>query len=102
MWELANGHQDSRYRPNLEIRDPRRRYENTTRSRIASRVSPRENLEVLITDGIEILVPPGSVTLAYSNQVLEHLHPDDADEHFRSVYAVLGLGGRCVCLTPTD
>jgi SAM-dependent methyltransferase len=67
---------------------------------IASRVNPSPNLEVLITDGIEIPVPPGSVTLAYSNQVLEHLHPDDADEHFRSVYAALAPGGRYVCLTP--
>jgi cyclopropane fatty-acyl-phospholipid synthase-like methyltransferase len=67
---------------------------------IASRVTLHQNLEVLITDGIEIPVPSGSVTLAYSNQVLEHLHPDDADEHFRRVYAALGPGGRYVCLTP--
>jgi SAM-dependent methyltransferase len=78
----------------------RRVYALEVSEEIASRVSPRQNLEVLITDGIEIPVPQGSVTLAYSNQVLEHLHPDDADEHFRSVYAALAPGGRYVCLTP--
>jgi SAM-dependent methyltransferase len=67
---------------------------------IASRVTPCQNLEVLITDGIEIPVPPGSATLAYSNQVLEHLHPDDAFEHFRSVCVALGSDGRYLCLTP--
>jgi len=37
--------------------------------------------------------------VVFSNQLLEHLHPDDALEHLRSVYAVLAPGGVYVCVT---
>jgi SAM-dependent methyltransferase len=67
---------------------------------IASRVQPHQNLEVLITEGINIPIPSDSVTLAYSNQVLEHLHPDDVSEHFWNINDALTPGGRYVCLTP--
>jgi len=45
-------------------------------------------------------VPPGSVTVAYSNQLMEHLHPDDAREQLRNIFEALAPGGRYVCLTP--
>jgi SAM-dependent methyltransferase len=63
-------------------------------------VPQRDNLQVHLSDGISFPLPPRSVTLAHSNQVLEHIHPDDALEHVRSVHEVLASGGRFVCVTP--
>jgi SAM-dependent methyltransferase len=67
---------------------------------ITAKVPRRENLDVIMTDGLSIPVRPASVTLAYSNQVLEHLHPDDAFDHVRQVYTALAPGGRYICVTP--
>jgi SAM-dependent methyltransferase len=69
-------------------------------SAIATGVAVPRNMEILITDGLEIPVSPDSVTLAYSNQVLEHLHQDDVVDHLRYVRAALAPGGRYVCITP--
>jgi SAM-dependent methyltransferase len=58
------------------------------------------NLTLVITDGIELPIPAETVTLAYSNQVMEHLHPDDALEQLAAIHRCLAPGGRYVCLTP--
>ena len=44
------------------------------------------NFKLLITDGRAIPVAPESVDLAYSNQLIEHLHPDDAAEQVANVF----------------
>ena len=44
--------------------------------------------------------PTNSVTLAYSFQVMEHIHPDDALEQLRNLFAVIAPGGSYVCVTP--
>ena len=54
----------------------------------------------IITDGCSIPLPPESIDLAYSNQVLEHLHPEDAVEQLRNIYDVLMPGGIYLCVTP--
>lgn len=59
-----------------------------------------DNVSVLLTDGIEIPVPPGSVDAAYSNQLMEHLHPDDAREQLGNVFKALAPRGTYVCATP--
>jgi SAM-dependent methyltransferase len=58
------------------------------------------NFHLVSSNGVDIPVPPSSVDLAYSNQVLEHLHPDDAYDHLRSIYRALVPGGRFICITP--
>lgn len=58
------------------------------------------NMELLVTDGQRIPVEPGSVDVVYSNQVMEHLHPEDALAQLREVAKVLAPGGRYVCITP--
>lgn len=58
------------------------------------------NLQLVITDGVNIDVPPSSITLAYSNQLVEHLHPEDAIEQLENIYRGLAPGGRYVCITP--
>jgi len=57
-------------------------------------------VETVLSDGCSVPVPPGSVTLAYSNQVMEHIHPDDALEQLRNLYAAIAPGGSYVCVTP--
>lgn len=58
------------------------------------------NLQLLITDGRAIDVPAGSVDVAFSDQVMEHLHPDDAAEQLRQIHRALRPGGVYLCVTP--
>jgi SAM-dependent methyltransferase len=62
--------------------------------------SPPENFELILSDGCTVPLPPGSVNLAYSNQLMEHLHPDDAFEQLKGVYDALVPGGLYLCITP--
>jgi SAM-dependent methyltransferase len=59
-----------------------------------------ENGDVLISDGVEIPIDDHTVDLAYSNQVMEHLHPDDALAQLENIRAALKPGGAYVCITP--
>jgi SAM-dependent methyltransferase len=59
-----------------------------------------ENFKLILSDGICIPVPTNSVDLAYSYNVMEHLHPDDAFEQLQEVYKVLVPGGVYLCITP--
>jgi SAM-dependent methyltransferase len=67
---------------------------------IAATAETPPNFTLLISDGRSIPVPAGSVTLAYSNQLMEHLHPDDASEQVRAIGAAIKPGGAYICLTP--
>lgn len=58
------------------------------------------NLHTLISDGIDVPLPPGSVDVAYSNQLMEHLHPADAREQLSNIKKVLAPGGIYICVTP--
>jgi SAM-dependent methyltransferase len=58
------------------------------------------NVELLLTDGVSLQVPQESASVAFSDQLIEHLHPDDIDEHFASVRRALVPGGHFVLLTP--
>jgi SAM-dependent methyltransferase len=63
--------------------------------------TPRpQNFEFVSTNGVDIPVAPGSVHIAYSNQVLEHLHPEDAQYHLRALHEALVPGGQFICITP--
>lgn len=58
------------------------------------------NLELVLSDGISIPVPADAVDVVYSNQLMEHLHPDDAEQQINAIYRALKPGGRYVCITP--
>jgi len=58
------------------------------------------NFELILSDGSSIPVPRNSVSVAYSYQLMEHLHPDDALEQVRNIHAALIPGGYYVCITP--
>jgi SAM-dependent methyltransferase len=67
---------------------------------ITAGVVPPANFDLLISNGTNIPVPPGSVTVAYSNQLMEHLHPEDAAEQLREIFTALAPGGLYLCFTP--
>jgi len=58
------------------------------------------NVNFMISDGCSIPLPRASIDLAYSNQLLEHLHPEDAYEQLCNIYEALTPGGRYLCVTP--
>jgi SAM-dependent methyltransferase len=59
-----------------------------------------ENIELSLSDGISVPVLPNSIDVAYSNQVMEHLHPEDAQEQLCNIYNTLVPGGLYICRTP--
>ncbi|MDF1797999.1 MAG: methyltransferase domain-containing protein [Planctomycetota bacterium] len=59
-----------------------------------------ENFELVLSDGSSVPVPEGSVDVAYSNQLMEHLHPEDAERQLQAVFRALTPGGAYLCTTP--
>lgn len=59
-----------------------------------------ENFTLALSDGTSIPVPEGQITVAYSNQLMEHLHPEDALDQLTNIYRALAPGGVYICLTP--
>jgi SAM-dependent methyltransferase len=59
-----------------------------------------DNFELIICEGASIPVPADSVDVAFSYQLIEHLHPADAREHVQNVHRALAPGGHYVCVTP--
>jgi SAM-dependent methyltransferase len=58
------------------------------------------NMEFVLSSGCDVPLPEGSVSFAYSYQVMEHIHPDDAIEQLRNIQEVLAPGGIYLCVTP--
>ena len=60
-----------------------------------------ENFSFVLSDGSSIPIPAESVDVAYSNQLMEHLHPNDALEQLGNIYRSLKYGGIYCCITPS-
>jgi SAM-dependent methyltransferase len=58
------------------------------------------NFKLILSDGTSVPLPPDSVDVAYSNQLMEHLHPDDALEQLAGICRALRPGGVYLCITP--
>lgn len=58
------------------------------------------NLVPVLSDGTSIPVPEATVDVAFSNQLMEHLHPRDAAEQLGNIYKSLAPGGSYFCVTP--
>ena len=59
-----------------------------------------QNFELILSDGCSIPLPADSVSIAYSHQVMEHLHPDDALEQLANIHNILMSQGIYICVTP--
>ena len=63
-------------------------------------MSPK-NLNLIIYDGYDLdQIPENSVDVVFSDQFLEHLHPEDTRLHLELVYHILKPGGKYVFRTP--
>jgi SAM-dependent methyltransferase len=62
---------------------------------------PPPNLTFVRTKGVDVALPDASIDFAYSNQLVEHLHPEDAVDQFREIRRVLRPGGKYFCTTPS-
>lgn len=58
------------------------------------------NFKLILSDGMSVPLPPDSVDVAYSNQLIEHLHPEDALEQLQGIWRALRPGGVYICVTP--
>ena len=58
------------------------------------------NLVPTLSDGVSIPLPEGCVDVAFSAQLIEHLHPCDAKAQLANVYRSLARDGRYFCITP--
>jgi 2-polyprenyl-3-methyl-5-hydroxy-6-metoxy-1,4-benzoquinol methylase len=80
------------------------RVQHVTAIDVSDAISRQEsvpaNFRLVLSDTLAAVVPAGSIDVAYSNQMIEHLHPEDAVTHVRDVHEVLAPGGVYVCITP--
>lgn len=67
---------------------------------ITKQVTFPPNVNFVISDGCSVPVPENSVDIAYSHQLMEHLHPDDAIEQLENIYKALAPSGIYICITP--
>jgi SAM-dependent methyltransferase len=58
------------------------------------------NFKLLISNGCDIPLADQTVDVAYSFQLMEHIHPDDASDQLREIHRVLKPGGVYFCVTP--
>ncbi len=67
---------------------------------ITKEIIQPKNFKLYISDGSSIPVSSNTIDIAYSNQLMEHLHPDDAYRQLRNIYAALNVTGKYICITP--
>lgn len=67
---------------------------------ITRHVKSSENFELVLFDGFAIPLPAESITVAFSDQVIEHIHPDDTLEQLTNIHSVLANRGIYICITP--
>lgn len=59
-----------------------------------------DNVEIKIFDGFKFPFNESEIDFIYSNQLMEHLHPNDAIDQLKSIYFSLKKGGKYMCITP--
>jgi SAM-dependent methyltransferase len=59
------------------------------------------NFELIIYDGYNLdRIHDNSIDIVFSDQLIEHLHPDDTVLHFKLVHRILKDGGKYIFNTP--
>jgi SAM-dependent methyltransferase len=61
-----------------------------------------ENFELIVYDGYDLsAVESDSVDIVFSDQLIEHFHPEDTRLHFELILRILKPGGKYVFRTPS-
>ncbi len=58
------------------------------------------NFQLVLTDGFSLPLEDGIADVAFSDQFIEHLHPEDAEDHLKTVKRILRDGGVYAFRTP--
>lgn len=58
------------------------------------------NVEFVISSSVLLDIPDATMEAVYSNDLFEHLHPDDGVTHLREIYRILVKGGQYLLWTP--
>jgi SAM-dependent methyltransferase len=58
------------------------------------------NFKLIIYDGYNLELPNESIDIVFSNQLIEHFHPEDVLYHFQLVNRILNKGGVYYFITP--
>jgi hypothetical protein len=58
------------------------------------------NFELIIYDGYDLKMKKSSADVVFSDQVIEHFHPEDTELHFMLVMTLLKPGGVYIFRTP--
>jgi SAM-dependent methyltransferase len=69
-------------------------------SEVTKNLDAPANFELILSDGSSVPLAPESVDAAFSNQLMEHLHPDDSFRQLENVFRALKTGGAYFCITP--
>jgi len=67
---------------------------------VANDAAKPDHFAFVKIDGIHLPLETDSVDFVYSNQLMEHLHPDDAAAQLREIYRALTPAGAYYCVTP--
>lgn len=67
---------------------------------ITKKLRPPENFELVLSDGTSIPVGAETADVIFSNQLMEHLHPDDAAMQLGNIFRSLRASGVYYCVTP--
>lgn len=60
-----------------------------------------ENFSLITYDGYNLnAIADGSIDIVFSDQLIEHLHPEDTAEHIKLVRRILKNGGKYIFSTP--
>lgn len=60
------------------------------------------NVRLVLCDGVRIPVPEAAVHFAWGGAFMDHLHPDDARDHLKSVRRSLAPGGQYIFTSQKD
>ncbi|HTK34445.1 MAG TPA: class I SAM-dependent methyltransferase [Caulobacteraceae bacterium] len=70
------------------------------RSTLAAGMGDFPNLSLMVTDGTGARLPKASIDIAFADQLIEHLHPEDALGVHTDIFNALVPGGLLICYTP--
>jgi SAM-dependent methyltransferase len=58
------------------------------------------NFKFILSDGLHFDIETNTADCVYSHQLMEHIHPEDAEEQLREIVRILKPGGVYLCITP--